>query len=481
VNPTIDPPVVSDIPDQTVDEGSSFATINLDDYVTDSETADADITWAAEGNSELTVSIVSRMATITIPDGDWNGSETITFTATDDDPITTSSDSDPAVFTVDPVNDIPVITGQNSLSVEEEGSLTITLSQLTVTDVDNVPDDFSLHVQPGTDYSVTGTNEIEPALNFNGALSVNLVVNDGSDDSDPFAALVTVTPVNDAPVVSDIADQSIGTGTSFASIVLDDFVEDVETADENISWSFSGNSELSVDITDRVATISAPSAEWLGSETITFTATDDDASSPLDGSDDAIFEVVCTNSVPVVDDIPDQTINIGDTFAPISLNDYVADAETADEDIVWSVSGNTNLTISIADGMANITLNDDEWIGSETVTFTATDDAVCSESDMNEVVLTVIDPDGIDMQLESVKVSVFPNPSQGEVFIGFSEHINHQLEVRVSNTLGQTLTIYNYENVNSIVELDLNGLSKGVYYITIISDDESVGFPVILE
>ena len=39
--------------------------------------------WTYTGNTELTVTIVNRVATITIPTADWNGAETITFTATD--------------------------------------------------------------------------------------------------------------------------------------------------------------------------------------------------------------------------------------------------------------------------------------------------------------------------------------------------------------------------------------------------------------
>ncbi|MEW6014291.1 MAG: Ig-like domain-containing protein, partial [Candidatus Zixiibacteriota bacterium] len=88
------PPVVSDIPDQTVAEGALFTTINLDNFVTDAESTPDQITWTYSGNIELTVSIdLNRVATITIPNADWNGSETITFTATDPDLL---SDSDPA-------------------------------------------------------------------------------------------------------------------------------------------------------------------------------------------------------------------------------------------------------------------------------------------------------------------------------------------------------------------------------------------------
>ncbi|HHI02868.1 MAG TPA: hypothetical protein ENL22_05055, partial [candidate division Zixibacteria bacterium] len=68
-------PVVTDIPDQTIDEGSTFTTINLDDYVSDADNSDAEMTWTYSGNSELTVDITARVATITIPDVDWNGAE----------------------------------------------------------------------------------------------------------------------------------------------------------------------------------------------------------------------------------------------------------------------------------------------------------------------------------------------------------------------------------------------------------------------
>ena len=47
----------------------------------------------------------------------------------------------------------------------------------------------------------------------------------------------TVTAVNDEPVVSDIPDQTILEGGSFVTINLDDYVEDVEDADSEISWT----------------------------------------------------------------------------------------------------------------------------------------------------------------------------------------------------------------------------------------------------
>ena len=77
-----DAPVVTDVPDETIAEGGTFTTISLNDYVSDTETVDADIVWTYSGNSNLTVSITSQVASMTTPT-DWNGNETITFTATD--------------------------------------------------------------------------------------------------------------------------------------------------------------------------------------------------------------------------------------------------------------------------------------------------------------------------------------------------------------------------------------------------------------
>ena len=47
VSATNDPPVVSDIPDQTIAEGGTFTTITLDNYVTDIDNVASEMTWTA--------------------------------------------------------------------------------------------------------------------------------------------------------------------------------------------------------------------------------------------------------------------------------------------------------------------------------------------------------------------------------------------------------------------------------------------------
>jgi RHS repeat-associated protein len=77
------PPVVTAIPPQVAQAPLPFTTIPLDDYVTDPDHTDAEITWTVRGNTALSVSIsAARVATITYAAG-TAAAETLTFTATD--------------------------------------------------------------------------------------------------------------------------------------------------------------------------------------------------------------------------------------------------------------------------------------------------------------------------------------------------------------------------------------------------------------
>ena len=114
------------------------------------------------------------------------------------------------------------------------------------------------------------------------------------------AATFTVTAVNDAPVVGDIPNQTIAEGASFTTISLDGYVSDVDNTDAEMTWTYSGNTQLSVSITNRVATISIPSAGWSGAETITFRATDPGALYDEDPATFTVTQTIFTHSISLV-------------------------------------------------------------------------------------------------------------------------------------------------------------------------------------
>jgi len=364
-------PVVADIPDQTIDEGATFAVINLDDYVTDPDNTDDEITWSYSGNTELTVDITSRVATITIPDVNWNGAETITFRATDPGALFAE---DAATFTVNAVNDAPVVAGIPDQTIDEGATFTTITLDDYVSDVDNGDAELIWTYSGNTALTVAITDRVAtitiPDVNWNGAETITFTATDPGTAFGEDAAVFTVNAINDAPVVADIPDQTIDEGATFTTINLDDFVSDVDDADDQIIWSYTGNTDLTVDITARVATITIPDIDWNGVETITFTATDPGA---LFAEDAATFTVNAVNDAPVVADIPDQAVAEGASFATINLDDYVADVDHADTEMTWTYSGNIELTVDITDRVATITTPSTEWNGSEVITFRATD------------------------------------------------------------------------------------------------------------
>ena len=300
-------PVVSDIPDQTIAEGESFTAINLTDYVTDPDNDVAtEIIWTYSGNTELLVDITANVATITVPSAQWNGSETITFTATDPGGL---FDSDAATFTVTAVNDPPVVSDIPDQTIAEGGSFTAINLTDYVTDPDNdVATEIIWTYSGNTELLVDITANVAtitvPDAQWNGSETITFTATDPGGLFDSDAATFTVTAVNDPPVVSDIPDQTVPELGTFEAIDLGLYVYDPDNSPAELVWTYSGNTELVVDITDGIATVTLPFAEWTGSETITFTATDPGG---LFDSDDATFTVT-SNNPPVLDPIGTKTV-----------------------------------------------------------------------------------------------------------------------------------------------------------------------------
>jgi len=195
VNPINDKPVVGDIPDQTINEGESFTTFDLDDYVSDPDNTDAELIWGYSDNSELSVTIdTNHVVTIGIPDADWYGSETITFTATDPGSL---SDSDDATFTVTSVNDPPVA-NNDSASTPEDTAVTI-----DVLANDSDADGDTLRVinltQPSKGTATLNLDQTVtyiPDADFYGTDSFTYQANDTKADSNVATVNITVESVS---------------------------------------------------------------------------------------------------------------------------------------------------------------------------------------------------------------------------------------------------------------------------------------------
>jgi gliding motility-associated-like protein len=189
----VPPTITGQVPLQTTEEQS----LTLDfSHFTVSDPDDSypeGFTMAVAPGTNYSIS-----GTTVSPATDYTGPLSVNVTVNDGE---NNSAPFAAQIEVTSVNDPPVITGQVPLQINEDEPLTIALSHLTVSDPDNVyPNDFSLAVGVGDNYTVSGTT-ITPATGFSGTLSVNVTVSDGVNTSAPFALQVQVAAQNDAPVI----------------------------------------------------------------------------------------------------------------------------------------------------------------------------------------------------------------------------------------------------------------------------------------
>src|SRR5690606_13976265 len=134
-----------------------------------------------------------------------SGTANARVTVTDDGPDGLPHENSAFVDITINVNDViaaPVITDQDPVSVVEDNPFTILVDYLTISDTDG-DTEFTLAVQLPDNPNYTSAGAvITPDPNFNGQLTIPIVVNDGTADSPVFNFVLEVTAANDLPVIS---------------------------------------------------------------------------------------------------------------------------------------------------------------------------------------------------------------------------------------------------------------------------------------
>jgi len=391
---TVHSVLVADIPDQSISEGESFNTIDLDDYLTIYDFVEDDIVWSSTGSSDLVVAIdpVTHIATITVPDADWFGSEDITFIATNPN---SDEGSTEVAFTVQNVNDEPEIAELGDQLTNESTPLT----GLTVDFTDADPGDtHTITVVSGEGNVVvenlngntTGTTyDLVPAPGWFGSAIITVTVTDDGDGPlfDEEVYTLTVGEVNDAPVLSPIADQSADEDNTLSGIsvdftdadagdthTIDIASDDANVTAANISGTVSGSTFDLV-----------PAADWNGSAEITVTVTDD-GTGTLSDVETFTFTVNPINDAPVITDAGNQQT---DENATLSLSVVYTDVDVADTHIVTVVSDEANVSVENLSGSNYDLVPLADWSGTAEITTTVTDNGDGTLSDTETFTLTV--------------------------------------------------------------------------------------------
>jgi predicted transcriptional regulator len=202
ITDTSRPPYVkSPLQDIAFPEDTTYGLLDLSTAFGDPDTGTS-LQYGVEGNSYLNVSISTKGLVSIKPKKDWNGAETLSFSASDGMFSPVYSD---IVVTVTPVNDPPIQNGMLSIVFKEDTSSQPVFLDSCFRDVDGdrltysaeTPDKLTVQIS-----SVTSEMTVSGSLNYNGDTHFELTVTDGKEHL-TITIPVHITPVDDPPVISE--------------------------------------------------------------------------------------------------------------------------------------------------------------------------------------------------------------------------------------------------------------------------------------
>lgn len=417
-------PIAFAIPSQQVDEGQVFQPIALDNFVADPNNSTAEINWSFFGNTDLIVSISNRQATISTPDADWWGEESIRFVAKDP---TGYADTTEAAFIVNPINDPPVLSGiPDQAVIDSSGIFQPVLLDNYVTDVDDPKSALIWNASGYNELFVTVANRVatitRPNKGWFGSEVITFTVRDTSNASDTLSVRFTAKLNNDPPVLAAIPSQTINENESFATIALDQYIDDPDDNPEDISWSLFGNKELNISISiDRLVTIAPPDSEWTKSEHISFVARD-----PRNNADttSATFTVLGINDPPLVNELGTYTIDEDDSifFAIQDLPSYIIDPDHEYEELQYEFVGDSNLRVSFDEQQGLIIFTAADWHGQESAWLRVSDGQAWNIAQINVTARSLPDAPKVFDLLEPVFNQNYLTVPQTIEFVWASTH-----------------------------------------------------------
>jgi len=402
-------PEIADIPDQSIVQGEDFQSIDLDSYLT--ELDGDEIVWSYTGDTDLIIEIdTTSQVDITLIDQNWVGEETITFTATDQ----TSNGyyaSDEVIFSIESADNAPQVTEIPDQTIGLLGSFqSIPLDDYLVElDGDDILWGFEFLLPEVVD-AIPGWS-INPAdyqLSMTLTAKVAVEYNDAVNPASMLAAFVDnecrglVSPIE---VMGNwIFFMSIYSNTNSEELqfkIYDAEKEQILPVLEEMVFTsneiYGSPTEpydlqatyLLVNIDpENIVSFEIVDDEWYGFKNIKFIATDQNTSLNHSGETDVIFTVI-NDHTPVVENIPDQTIELTTEFRNFDLDNYLTELDG--DDVVWSFLETTNLTVDIDESnIAVIIVNDPEWMGEEIITFIATDEARYDVFGSDDAVFSVV-------------------------------------------------------------------------------------------
>ena len=370
--------------------------IELDLYskMYDAEHAPSQIVYSVitnTGSDQISATIAGQMITLTAIEQNFNGdaASDITVNAYDggyDVPVTFS-------VNITPVNDAPVA-ANDTYGVDEGGSFVSDLSSgLLSNDVDVDGDDLQIVVieEPMHGVLTVNTDQSISYVHDGSETTSDMftyVASDGELSSDIAEVQISITAVNDAPVIVYAASFETFEEVSFDILLTDFIVEDPDSEPGSLTLEISdGDNYTSLAITDGYTV--TPADNFSGQLTIVVSISDGISSSDalelivnVIGGNDAPVVVTSAPDIVVDEDSDDVVINLlGTETSPYF---YDSDGDSLNFSVYTVGAG---VVQAIVDGeLLNLSFNPNMF-GQDSIFVTATDPS--GDDAMDTIVVTV--------------------------------------------------------------------------------------------
>jgi len=271
VIPVNDIPMLADIETQSIEEDTELS-LNLFAIDMDGD----NLTYGATIDGHGIVETEGDMLTV-IPDQDYNGPIHVSIAVSD------GQDTEESNFNIQvvPINDPPVLDSIESRSIVEDSYLQLSLS---ATDVDGDFLTYSADAGKNAKVEIDGSHlRVTPVNDFNGDIDVSVYVDDGTS-KDKIKFVLTVIPVNDAPVLTSIIPDAKKEKINIQMLATDI---------DGDSLIYSVNTDASADVTvkDNLLTVK-PNKDYEGTAPLTLKT--------FDGSSSVDTNITLINPIPGV-------------------------------------------------------------------------------------------------------------------------------------------------------------------------------------
>jgi uncharacterized delta-60 repeat protein len=361
---------------------------------------------------------------------------------------------------VTPVNDVPILLGQQTINIVEDSSYLLSIAVLELEDPDSELSAIAFTILEGLNYTIDSQTVI-PQENYFGALSLQVRFNDGVDSSDVYQVSAEVLSVNDIPQLLGFNTISIIEDNTY-NLSKDDFeIADPDTEIGQISFSVLEGLNYTVEEQEII-----PALNYFGMLNLQVTFTDGLAISEVYQIQ---LEVTPINDAPALLGLTNDIAFGYNTSYELT----VADLAIQDPDN----SDGADFEIRLFDG-ENYTLEGttitptDGFIGDLIIGASVNDGALESNEVELKIEVSLLLSNKGALAFEST--TLYPNPSSGQVNIKITDDYTGKLQLTVLDLQGKIVSSKRItkNRLNFTHSIDLAELDPGLYLVKIISDDK---------